>query len=174
MIDKSELLLVVDEDNNPIDKKPRQEVHQNNYWHRTAHIWVINDKKQILCQQRSLLKDSNPGKWEPFFGGHIGPDTSYVEGALTEMNEELNLTIAVSSLVLWEIYKHDRAKEFMGVFILSWSGKLSSLKLEKDEINQVKWVSLEEVRQSMIVLKLDNWSYMGYEDSLLPYIESLK
>ncbi|HXS15141.1 MAG TPA: NUDIX domain-containing protein, partial [Candidatus Saccharimonadales bacterium] len=85
MIKKDELLFTVDENNLLQEPKPRNEVHANGYWHRTAHIWIFNDKKEILCQKRSLLKDMNPGKWEPFFGGHMAPQEEYIDNALLEL-----------------------------------------------------------------------------------------
>lgn len=34
MINKDELLFVVDENNNPVEPKPRKKVHTKGYWHR--------------------------------------------------------------------------------------------------------------------------------------------
>jgi len=39
-----EIVLVVDENNNPIGKAPRKEVRQRNLWHRASYIYVYNSK----------------------------------------------------------------------------------------------------------------------------------
>src|SRR5690606_7116726 len=93
MLNAKELLFTVDSQNNTIDSQPRDLVHAEGIWHRTAHVWIVNKNYEILCQQRSLLKDSNPGLWEPFFGGHLPPDTSYEKGAMDELREELGIEI---------------------------------------------------------------------------------
>ncbi len=66
MINNKELLFVVDENNQPQQPLPRNVVHKNSLWHRTAAVWVINRNGKILCQKRSLKKDVKPGMWEAF------------------------------------------------------------------------------------------------------------
>lgn len=74
----NEMFFVVDEDDNPLPALPRRLVHDHGVWHRVAHIWILNTAGQILCQQRSLMKELNPGTWEPFFGGHLRPGEDYL------------------------------------------------------------------------------------------------
>lgn len=168
MINKNELLFCVDEKNNPINPQPRYVVHQTGIWHRTSHVWIVNDKDEILCQRRSLLKDTAPGLWEGFFGGHIPPKVSYLDHAVIELEEEVGLKALKENLKEVFIYKLIRGKEFVGVFVLNWNGDQTKLKLEPDEVDQVRWFTKLELRQ-----KLDNkvgWSIMGYEDKLFKLI----
>jgi isopentenyldiphosphate isomerase len=171
MINKDEMLLVVDENDVPAKPKPRHEVHASGYWHRTSHIWIINYTKQILCQERSLLKDSNPGKWEPFFGGHMTPGADYIEGAITEIKEELGLTLTKKDLTLWKIYKDIDHKEFQGIFICKWQGDIKSLVYEKEEINQIRWVPIEEVKDKTVIKKLTTWTCINYGEELITFLE---
>lgn len=171
MIDKDELLFVVDENNNPLTPQPRSLVHAKGYWHRTSHIWILNSQNELLCQRRSLLKDVNPGFWEPFFGGHLAPNVDYLEGAILELNEELGLQIDKDQLKLFKIYKEQgkKASEFQGVFLLNWDGDISKIKFEKEEIDELKWFPLSEVRQFLAKNK-DNWSEMGYEKEFFEWM----
>lgn len=173
MINKNELLLVVDSNNVPKEPKPRHEVHSNGYWHRTAHIWIINTHKEILCQKRSLLKDMNPGKWEPFFGGHMAPGEEYITNAKNELKEELGLQSFEENIHQFTIFKNLRGREFQGVHYLVWNGDIAELILEKDEVDQVKWIPLEVLYETIITEKDDNWSQMGYEKELLKYFKAL-
>ena len=134
MINKDELLFCVDENNNLIEPKPRQLVHSTGIWHRTSHVWIVNNKKEILCQRRSLLKDKAPGLWEGFFGGHIPPQVSYLDHAITELEEELGLEVSKGELKEAFVYKLTSGKEFVGVFVLNWGGDITKLKLET-----IKW-----------------------------------
>lgn len=173
MIKNDELLLVVDENNIPIDPKPRHEVHKSGYWHRTSHIWIINTQYQILCQKRSLLKDSNPGKWEPFFGGHISPNEEYFDVAIRELNEEIGLKIdREEDLKLFKIYKNELGKEFQALYFTIWNGDINTLTLEMEEIDQVKWFSIHDISEKLIKNIDPVWSVMGYEKELLAYINS--
>lgn len=169
MINNQELLFCVDENNNPIDPKPRNLVHATGIWHRTSHIWIVNDKNEILCQRRSLLKDKAPGLWEGFFGGHIPPQFSYLDHALKELEEEVGLKVSKQDLEEAFVYKLDRGCEFVGVFILNWSGDETKLKLEPDEVDQVKWILKEDLKNDLDKNE-GKWSIMGYEDKLFELI----
>ncbi len=167
MVIKKELLLTVDENNQPIKPLPRDIVHKNGNWHRCSHIWIINNQKQILCQQRSIRKDINPGIWDPFFGGHLTPQQEYLEGALRELHEEVGISAREIDLTLYEIYKCLPTKEFQAVFYTIWNGDLNQLELEKEEVACVKWFPVKEL-QHIIIFKHDpQWSYFGYEEQLI-------
>lgn len=84
MLDNQELVFTVNENNQPLKPELRSIAHKNGLWHRTTGIWVINNKKQILCQKRSLKKDILPGYWEAFFGGHLAPDEDFKHNAANE------------------------------------------------------------------------------------------
>lgn len=174
MIKKDELLFIVDELNNPIEPKPRNDVHSKGIWHRTTQIWIINDKKQILCQRRSLLKDTNPGKWEAFFGGHLAPKQEYLDCASQELAEELGITVPKNELHFFQVHKFPPDKEFQGVFYTRWNGDASSLQLEEEEVDQVKWVDLLKIRELIVEKKDDNWTKWGYERELLKELVHLR
>lgn len=171
MINNSELLFTVDENNNPITPVARNVAHSSNVWHRTSHVWIINKNNEVLCQMRSMLKDCNPGMWEAFFGGHLSPDSNYLDHAVTELNEELGIKCDKKELKELFVNKSDEAYEFQCVYILRWDGDISKLFLEKDEVDQVKWFKISDLKTQMSTnLKL--WSLMGYEDKFFKILEN--
>ena len=169
MINSDELLFCVDENNNPIDPKPRSLVHTTGIWHRTSHIWVINNVGKILCHRRSLLKDNAPGQWSCFFGGHISYKQTYLESAVSELFEEINLKINKKELEEIFIYKLESGKEFNGVFILRWNGNISDLKPESDEIDKIEWFSPNEIAGQYNRNKL-NWYLPEYESKIFELV----
>ncbi len=171
MINPSELLFTVDDQNNPIEPCPRNEVHEKGYWHRNAHVWLVNDSQEILSHKRSMLKDSNPGKWESFFGGHFGPGVEYRDAAIKELGEELGLQVDDKNLLFYSIYKSESMKEFQGIFVYSWNGVLSDLAIERDEIDEVKMFAWQDLYDKLIVYKDPGWSRMGYEKGILEFIK---
>src|SRR5258708_6652899 len=88
MINSQELLCVVNEYDVPLKPEPRHKVFKKGLWRRTVHVWIVNDKKQILCQRRSILKDSSPGMWEPSVAGHIAPNDNYFSGAVRDTRKK--------------------------------------------------------------------------------------
>lgn len=173
MVNPDELLFSVDENNNPITPQPRALSHQTGIWHRTSHIWIVNKAGQILCQQRSLLKDSNPGRWEPFFGGHLSPGQDYLEGALLELREELGIQATPEQLQLWKLHKFVPGTEFQGVFVLHWDGDISTLQLEEDEVEAVEWRIPADIMRLVVQEQSEQWSaHLGYEEELLNWLET--
>ncbi len=169
MINSEELLFCVDENNNPIEPKPRSIVHSTGIWHRVCNIWIINNKNEILCQKRSLLKDNDPGLWNSFVGGHQAQNINAEEQSIIELKEELGLNINSFELRKLFIYKLNEAKEFISVFILKWNGDINKLKLEPDEIDEVKWFSVKDFKKQ-IKENMENWSVMGYESKFFELV----
>ncbi len=171
MINNDELLFVVDENNTPIDPKPRKEVHAKGYWHRTSQVWIINNKKEILCQQRSLLKDTSPGNWDPYHGGHFGPGISYEDGAITELKEELKIHAKKEDLKLFKIHKSHTHIEFQAAFVYIWNGNIKKITFEKDEVEQIKWYSIPEIRRLALEERGNKWSNIEYLEEILDWLE---
>lgn len=167
MINSQEYLFSVDENNTPIKPQLRSVSHAQGIWHRTSHIWIFNNKGEVLCQQRSLLKDSNPGKWEPFFGGHLSPEQTYLGCALEELNEELGLTAKPEDLQEALLFRYVKGTEFQQVYRLVRDIDITTLTLEPDEVEQVAWRSIADVHQQVVVQQSSDWTVLGYEKDLL-------
>ena len=171
MINGEELLYVVDENNNPLEAKSRNETHAKHLWHRCSHIWIINSQNQILCQKRSQLKDVNPNKWEAHFGGHVREKEEYINNAIIESKEEIGLDRNKEDMIFFKIYKYNKDREFQGIFYTNWDGNISNLKLEKEEVEAIKWVDITDL-QHIFKEKNKDWVHHGYEEKLLNFINS--
>ena len=85
-----EYIDVVDEKNNPTGKvKEKQQAHEDGNFHRTAHVWIINSKNELLLQKRSASKKTHPNYWDISGAGHIRAGESVIDGAIRELKEEL-------------------------------------------------------------------------------------
>jgi len=167
-----ELFFVVDEHDQPLKPLPRKLVHGYGVWHRVSHIWLQNDKGQLLCQQRSFEKELYPGFWECFFGGHIRPNETYEQAAIRELDEELGVEVNAKDLYLWRVYKFfDKAEgynnEFMGVFVARWNGKLEDLVFDDGEVARAAWKDIPEIKQEIVENGGKGWTSIGYELQLL-------
>ena len=90
---------ILDENGKKTGKtKLRKEVHKDGDWHKAVHVWIINDKNEILLQRRSKTKDSNPNKISIFNGGHLSAGDTSIDGVKRELKEELNLAVEEKNL----------------------------------------------------------------------------
>jgi len=163
IVNKNELLCVVDEYDTPLTPRPRHEVFKKGFYRRTVHVWLINDKGQLLCQKRSMKKDTGAGKWEVTVAGHIGPTDNYFTGAAREVREETGLPITVNDLQLVKIYKDHETREYRGVFYCKWNAKPHHIKKEEDEVEEVKFLSIKTLKHYLLYKKHPKWISPGYE-----------
>ena len=90
----SEMVKLVDENNNEIGVATRGKVRTAKLWHRVSYIFVITTKKELLVQVRSQRKDYCPGFFDLASAGGVvdaGEDDDL--GARRELQEELGLVI---------------------------------------------------------------------------------
>lgn len=171
-----EFFFVVDESNNPIPPLPRRLIHGHGVWHRVAHIWLVNNRHEILCQQRSLEKENNPGFWEPFFGGHLAPGEEYEAGAKRELEEELGIGQDLD-LRPFKVFKYEHPanynNEFQAIFVASWSGEEKEVMFQDGEVARVEWKTIDEVREKLARPKANGWTFCGYEPTCLDFIEQV-
>ncbi|MFO0703765.1 MAG: NUDIX domain-containing protein [Patescibacteria group bacterium] len=175
MINSEELLFVVDENNNPLTPLPRHIVHSGGHWHRVIHVWTIDGNGNLLCNKRSINKDQSPGNWAAGVGGHILAGEDPVHTAVSEFYEELGIKISENDLQFYKICKNVNNKEFQYVYYILWDGSIDELKLEKEEIDEVRWFDIHDVEDNISDKKITNWSKAPiYFHEIIPKLLSIK
>lgn len=88
----SELVVLVDEKNNPIGTAPKTTVHTNNTpLHRGFSVFLFNGKGEVLLQQRGSAKKTWPLVWSNSCCGHPAPREDVVSAAKRRLKYELGL-----------------------------------------------------------------------------------
>lgn len=108
----------------------------------STHVWIINEKKELLIQKRSSTRKSNPSKWA-FTGGAVDFGETSVEGALREVKEELGINIDSDSIELLLTLK--REHDFVDVWLIDKSIDICDVIIQKEEVSEVKYVSFEKL-----------------------------
>ena len=146
-----EYIDIFDENNNPIgEMKEKTQAHKDGNFHITAHIWIMNDKKELLIQKRSATKKSHPNCWDISGAGHIRTGESVTEGAIRELKEELGIKANESELKFIAIVKstkNPKNQEFGYVYLLESNNKIKDYVFEDDEVSEVKYVYFEDLEK---------------------------
>lgn len=88
----SELVVLVDEQNNEIGTAAKDTVHTSSTpLHRGLSLFLFNAKNELLLTKRSLKKKTFPGVWTNTVCGHPAPQESAVGAAVRRLNDELGL-----------------------------------------------------------------------------------
>lgn len=157
---KDELIDVLDE--NGIltgEVATRKEVHANGLWHRVIIVAIINDKNEILLQQRSDDKEKNPGMWDISAAGHVSAGQDSLSAAAREINEEVSVNlgryVGVSDFRYMFCYRAAEEyangiieHQFYDFFILRQPDlTLEDVKFQESEVQAVKLCTMSELRQ---------------------------
>lgn len=146
-----EYLDIFDENNKPLGIiKEKSKVHEDVDYHRTAHVWIINNKKELLIQKRSKDKKNNPNCWDISGAGHIKAGEDVINGAIRELKEELGVYAKEEDLKLISIIKSEDEPnncEFAYVYLLESDNKVEDYVFEDKEVSEVKYVYYEDLER---------------------------
>lgn len=130
---------------------PRSEVIKNQYWCRSTNVFVMNEKGEVLCHQRSQNKERLPGVWSTHFGGHVSENETFKINALKELEEEIGLTVSHYHLIPWRTSRIEQQRLWVRDFMTVYDGPLTSLKAQESEIDQVEWMAPEMIMAELQV-----------------------
>lgn len=137
----------------------RSEVHKKGLWHRIIVVAIINEKNEILIQQRSENKDKNPGMWDISVTGHLSAGQDSLTAATREISEEVSVSLGYSVEVkdfrfMFSYRKEEEVNEdhfdrqFYDFFILRQSGlNNDNIRFQASEVQAIKFVTVSELNE---------------------------
>ncbi len=161
-----EKVVLVDKNDNQIGLMSKMEAHQKGTLHRAFSIFLFNSENQILLQKRSSNKYHSGGLWTNTCCSHPRDEESVIDagnrrlfeemGIKTELKEAFNFIYKAeleNGLIEHE-YDHVLIGEFNGTPILN-----------KDEAEDWKWISMEDVRKDIVENETDYtvWFVIAFE-----------
>jgi len=139
----TELMEVIDDNLNVLRIAPREEIMEKNLKHKGAIVIVKDSKNRFYLHQRKHTKKIYPLKWGIGAGGGVKAGESSYEAAKRELNEELGIEKDIKFLMNFS-YKCNIDDYIAKIYIVVYDGKI---KLDEEECEQGKWVSLDELKQ---------------------------
>jgi len=151
-----ELIDIVDKNNKKTGrKKLKSEAHKNGWSHRSVHVCIYNSKGELMLQLRAKNKVVFPDVWDISAAGHVGAGEKPPISALREVEEEVGLKIKKTDLEFFKIlkeklnYKDIINNEFYYIYFLKFDGDIKKLKLQKSEVQKIKFFSPEELKKEL-------------------------
>ena len=142
-----EIFDVVNERDEVIGQRSRNEVHRLGLMHRAVHVLVFNSAGLVFLQKRSLSKDRQPGLWDSSASGHVDTGEDYDACAVRELGEEIGLQLNVAPQRLFKLAAcHDTDQEHVWVYRCSAEGPF---RLHPDEIERGDWFAPDQVTRWM-------------------------
>jgi len=122
--------------------------HKKGIWHKSVHVWIVNDENQILLQQRCSYKKFFPNVWDCSFAGHVGAGETSIISAIREGQEELGIDVDTSKMEFLftnkEKLKYGEiiSNEFVDVYLLKDNIKIDDLVYQETEVGGAKYMTL--------------------------------
>lgn len=129
----------------------RDVCHKEGLWHRAVVLFLINSKNEVLLQKRSASKKLWPNMWDVTAGGHVLAGEFGFEAATREMKEELGIEIKQNEILFLEGIVTSNLKgeiknnHFNEYFVCHKDVKIEDIKIQEEEVTEVKWFSKEEI-----------------------------
>ena len=134
---------VYDRDRRPTGQiLPRGAAHDSALCQIAIHVCLFNERGEILIQRRSMAKKGYPGFWDFSVGGGVLTGETVREAAVREVREELGIEISVTDPAAVTLSFEGGFDDF---FLVDWNGSLTELRLQPEEVTDVRWASCEEI-----------------------------
>src|SRR6476469_660659 len=145
-----ELVILVDEKDEPIGVMPKMEAHERGILHRAFSVFVLNKNNEIMLQQRAHHKYHSPLLWTNTCCSHQRKDETNIEAGTRRLSEEMGFKTELKELFHF-IYKAPfdnglTEHELDHVMIGYYNGEP---KINPDEVESWKWMSIDAIKADM-------------------------
>lgn len=137
----------------------RGSASQNGAYHLVVHACIFNSDGEMLIQQRQSFKRGWPNLWDVSVGGCVTTGETSQTAVQRELFEELGLNIDLKNMRPHMTINFSTG--FDDIYLIEQDIDISSLTLQYEEVQQVKWASMEDIFQ------------MLEEETFIPYHKSL-
>lgn len=146
---------IYDENENPKGSVVYNIAHEKGLWHRVVHIWVYNDKEEILLQLRHKDMKYFPNKWDISAAGHLDLNESPIKAALRETKEELGLELKekdlefIKKIKLQQPYKNIINNELIYIYFFKSGNPLELYKIQEDEVQDIRFIKITDFEKEL-------------------------
>ena len=147
-----EKVILVDVNDNPIGLMNKLEAHEKAVLHRAFSVFILNDKNELMLQQRALHKYHSPLLWTNTCCSHQRENETNIQAGTRRLREEMGFETELKEMFHF-IYKapfdNGLTEHELDHVMLGYYNEVP--KINKDEVENWKWMKIEEVKNDMIM-----------------------
>ncbi len=146
-----EQVILVNENDEPIGLMPKLEAHEKAILHRAFSVFILNDKNEIMLQQRARQKYHSPLLWTNTCCSHQRDGETNIQAGNRRLFEEMGFRTELKELFHF-IYKapfdnglteHELDHVMIGYYN-------ENPTINPEEVEDWKWMKIEAVKEDMI------------------------
>jgi len=144
-----EFVILVDKNDNPIGREEKVKCHlPNGKLHRAFTALLFDEDGKLVLTRRAKEKMLWPNDWDGTFASHPRESETYVSSGERRMPEELGIKGTLDYLHKFEYhvpYKDIGSENEICGTLIGIIDKSTELKEIEGEIDEIKWISSEEL-----------------------------
>ena len=146
-----EKVILVDINDEPLGLMNKIAAHEQALLHRAFSVFVLNDKNEVMLQQRASHKYHSPLLWTNTCCSHQRAGESNIQAGKRRLEEEMGFVTDLKELFHF-IYKapfdnglteHELDHVMIGYYN-------QEPNINKEEVESWKWMKIEAVKEDMI------------------------
>lgn len=145
-----EKVILVNENDEPIGLMPKLEAHEKAVLHRAFSVFILNDRKELMLQQRAAHKYHSPLLWTNTCCSHQREGESNIEAGTRRLREEMGFTAELRELFHF-IYKapfdNGLTEHELDHVLIGFYNK--EPRINPNEVEAWKWVAIGDVKLDM-------------------------
>lgn len=163
-----ELVDLYDENRAPLGRTAERYAPKGPGEYRVVvHVCIFDRQGRFLIQQRTPNKRIWPEKWDLSIGGGVDAGESSRQAAEREVWEELGIPLDLAGLRPSVTVNFDGGYD--DFFLVERELDLGELRLQADEVSQVRYVTLEE-----LCAMVDGGQFIPYPKSFLHFLHDMR
>ncbi|MFD2909726.1 isopentenyl-diphosphate Delta-isomerase [Flavobacterium ardleyense] len=147
---KEEQVILVNEHDEPIGVMNKMEAHEKAVLHRAFSVFVLNDKNEVMLQQRAHHKYHSPLLWTNTCCSHQRAGETNIEAGKRRLSEEMGFVVELKELFHF-IYKapfdNGLTEHELDHVMIGYSNETPIINPE--EVESWKWMTIEDIKEDM-------------------------
>ena len=146
-----EQVILVNEQDEPIGLMNKMEAHEKAVLHRAFSVFILNDKNEVMLQQRAHHKYHSPLLWTNTCCSHQRAGETNIEAGKRRLFEEMGFQTELKELFHF-IYKapfdNGLTEHELDHVMIGYYNEAPIINL--DEVESWKWLTIEAIKDDMI------------------------
>lgn len=147
-----EKVILVDVNDNPIGFMNKMEAHEKALLHRAFSVFILNEKNEVMLQQRASHKYHSPLLWTNTCCSHQREDETNIQAGKRRLLEEMGFEVPLKELFHF-IYKapfdnglteHELDHVMIGRFE-------NEPNINLEEAASWKWMDIDAIKEDMLL-----------------------
>lgn len=145
-----EYVILVDENDNEIGVMEKMKAHREGLLHRAFSVFIYNDKKELLLQQRAITKYHSGGLWTNTCCSHPRPSETIKDAAHRRLFEEMGLSceLTIKTNFIYKSPFENGLTEHELDYVLIGNTNQNP-HINKEEVENFKWMSLSDIKKEL-------------------------